>query len=65
MKEIKNRLELLESDLKNLEKTIKNKGAYGTIDDWLHVLHKSRKIEEFAITQLAILKYTEKQNYSA
>lgn len=64
MKEIKNRLELLELDLKNLEKTLKNEGSYGTTEDWLHVLHKSRKIEEFAITQLALLKYRERQDHS-
>jgi hypothetical protein len=65
MKEIKNRLELLELDLKNLEKTLKNEGGpYGTTEDWLHVLHKSRKIEEFAITQMALLKYMEKQDHS-
>lgn len=64
MKEIKNRLELLELDLKNLEKTFKNEGPYGTTEDWLHVLHKSRKIEEFAITQLALLKYRERHDHS-
>jgi len=65
VKEIKSRLELLELDLKNLEKIIKNEGSYGTQEDWLHVLHKSRKIEEFAITQLAILKHMERQNNPA
>jgi len=65
LKDLKNRLELLELDLKKLEKTIKEKGTYGTIDDWQHVLQKSRKIEEFAITQLTLLRHIKEQNHSA
>lgn len=57
MKDLKNRLELLELDLKNLEKMVKKNGTYGTTDEWHHVLLKARKIEEFAIAQITLLKY--------
>lgn len=59
MKDIKNRLDLLEMDLKKLEKNIKEDGSYGTAEEWHHVLQKVRKIEEFAISQLAVRKYRE------
>ena len=64
MKELKNRLDLLEMDLKKLEKKIKKEGPYGTDEDWHHVLQKVRKIEEFAIAQLAIKKYVEERTSS-
>lgn len=59
MKDLKSRLDLLEIDLKKLEKKIKAEGPYGSDDDWHHVLQRVRKIEEFAIAQLAIKKYLE------
>ena len=59
VKELKNRLDLLEMDLKKLEKKIKKEGPYGTEEDWHHVLQRVRKIEEFAIAQLAIHKFLE------
>ena len=59
MKDLKNRLDLLEMDLKKLEKKIKKEGSYGTDEDWHHVLQRVRKIEEFAIAQLAIHKFLE------
>lgn len=59
MKDLKNRLDLLEMDLKKLEKKIKQEGPYGSEEDWHHVLHRVRKIEEFAIAQLAIHKFLE------
>ena len=59
VKELKNRLDLLEMDLKQLEKKIKKEGPYGTEEDWHHVLQRVRKIEEFAIAQLAIHKFLE------
>ena len=60
MKNLKNRLDLLEMDLKNLEKMMKNDSAVGTEEEWHHVLQKARKIEEFAIAQLALQKYRKK-----
>ncbi|HJW87423.1 MAG TPA: hypothetical protein VJ440_12395 [Candidatus Brocadiaceae bacterium] len=58
MIDLKNRLDLLEFDLKKLEKKIREeKGPHGTEEDWHHVLQRVRKIEEFTITQLAIMKY--------
>lgn len=65
MKELKNRLDLLEMDLKKLAKKIKKEGPYGTDEDWHHVLQRVRKIEEFAIAQLAIKKYLEERTSSA
>ena len=59
MKDLKNRLDLLEMDLIKLEKKIKKEGPYGTEEDWHHVLQRVRKIEEFAIAQLAIHKFLE------
>ena len=59
MKDLKNRLDLLELDLKKLEKKFKEEGPYGTPEEWHHVLQRVRKIEEFAIAQLAIKKYLE------
>lgn len=59
MKDLKNRLDLLEMDLKKLEKKIKKEGPYGSEEDWHHVLQRVRKIEEFAIAQLAIHKFLE------
>ncbi|MDN3513430.1 MAG: hypothetical protein NG747_03410 [Candidatus Brocadia sp.] len=59
MKDFKNRLDLLELDLKKLEQNIKEEGLSGTTEDWHHVLQRVRKIEEFAIAQLAIRKYLE------
>ncbi|MBI4222104.1 MAG: hypothetical protein HY607_05415 [Planctomycetes bacterium] len=64
MKDLKNRLDLLEMDLKKLEKKIKKEGPYGTDEDWHHVLQRVRKIEEFAIAQLAIKKYVEERTSS-
>ena len=64
MKELKNRLDLLEMDLKKLAKKIEE-GTYGTDEDWHHVLQRVRKIEEFAIAQLAIKKYLEERTSSA
>ncbi len=61
MKDLKNRLDLLEMDLKKLAKKIKEDGPCGAEEDWHHVLQRVRKIEEFAITQLAIKKYLEGQ----
>ncbi|MBI5308686.1 MAG: hypothetical protein HZB37_10245 [Planctomycetes bacterium] len=58
MKDLKNRLDLLEFDLKKLEKKIKEEeGPHGSEEDWHHVLQRVRKIEEFAIAQLAVMKY--------
>lgn len=65
MKELKNRLDLLEMDLKKLEKKIKKEGPCGTDEDWHHVLQRVRKIEELAIAQLAIKKYLEERTSSA
>lgn len=59
MKDLKSRLDLLEMDLKKLEKKIKAEGPCGSEEDWHHVLQRVRKIEEFAIAQLAIKKYSE------
>ena len=57
MKDLKNRLDLLEMDLKNLEKMMRYDATCGTEDEWHHVLQKARKIEEFAVAQLTLLKY--------
>lgn len=58
MKDLKNRIDLLEFDLKKLEKKIREEeGTLGTEEDWHHVLQRVRKIEEFAIAQLAVMKY--------
>lgn len=65
MKDLKNRLDLLEMDLKKLEKKIRKEGPYGTDEDWHHVLQRVRKIEEFAIAQLAIKRYLEERTSSA
>ncbi len=62
MEDLKSRLDLLETDLKKLEKKIKKEGTYGTAEEWHHVLHRVRKIEEFAIAQLAVKKYLEDRN---
>ena len=59
MKDIKSRLDLLEMDLKKLAKKIKEEGPCGTEEEWHHVLQRARKIEEFAIAQLAVKKYLE------
>lgn len=59
MKDIKSRLDLLELDLKKLEKKIREEGSLGTDEEWHHVLQKARKIEEFAIAQLAVKKFRE------
>ena len=56
MEDIKNRLKLLETDLKKLESRLKKGLATGTKKDWEHILHQTRKIEELAISQIAILK---------
>lgn len=61
MEDLKSRLKLLETDLKKLEKRLKDGGTAGTKKDWEHILHQTRKIEELAISQLAILKYREKK----
>lgn len=61
MKDLKNRLDLLEMDLKKLGKKIKDEGPCGTAEEWHHVLQCVRKIEEFAIAQLAVKKYLDEQ----
>ena len=62
MKDLNSRLDLLEMDLKKLEKKFKKEGTYGSAEEWHHVLQRVRKIEEFAITQLAVKKYLEDRN---
>lgn len=59
MKDLNSRLDLLEMDLKKLEKKIKKEDTYGSDEEWHHVLQRVRKIEEFAIAQLAVKKYLE------
>jgi len=61
MEDLKNRLKLLENDLKKLETRLKNGIATGTKQDWEHILHQTRKIEELAISQLAILRLQDKK----
>ncbi|HHT9110902.1 MAG TPA: hypothetical protein ACFYDZ_07045 [Candidatus Brocadiaceae bacterium] len=61
MKDLKSRLDLLELDLKKLEKKMREDGSCGSEEDWHHVLQRVRKIEEFAIAQLAIKKYLTEQ----
>ncbi len=61
MEDIKNRLKLLETDLKQLENRLKKGLATGTKKDWEHILHQTRKIEELAISQIAILKLQDKK----
>ncbi len=56
MDDLKNRLKLLETDLKKLETRLKKGFATGTIKDWEHIVHQTRKIEELAISQIAILR---------
>ena len=56
MDDIKNRLKLLETDLKKLESRLKKGFATGKKKDWEHILHQTRKIEELAISQMVILK---------
>lgn len=61
MEDLKNRLKLLEVDLKKLENRLKKGIATGTKKDWEHILHQTRKIEELAISQLTILRYQNKK----
>jgi len=61
MEDIKNRLKLLETDLKQLENRLKKGFVTGTKKDWEHILHQTRKIEELAISQIAILKLQDKK----
>jgi hypothetical protein len=61
MEDLKNRLKLLEIDLKKLENRLKKGIATGTKKDWEHILHQTRKIEELAISQLTILRYQNKK----
>jgi hypothetical protein len=61
MEDLKNRLKLLENDLKKLEKRLKKGIVTGTEKDWEHILHQTRKIEELAISQLTILRYQNKK----
>ncbi|MDR4504620.1 MAG: hypothetical protein MRK01_07495 [Candidatus Scalindua sp.] len=57
MEEIKNRLKLLELDLQKLDARLKRGQTVGTKKEWEQILHQSRKVEELAITQLAILSH--------
>ncbi|GJQ58002.1 MAG: hypothetical protein D8M57_01255 [Candidatus Scalindua sp. AMX11] len=57
MEEIKNRLKLLELDLQKLDARLKKGQTVGTKKEWELILHQSRKVEELAITQLAILRH--------
>lgn len=57
MNELKSRLDLLEMDLKKLEKKMREEGPFGSEEEWHHILQRVRKIEEFAISQLAVKKY--------
>jgi hypothetical protein len=61
MEDLKSRLKLLETDLKKLESRLKKGFASGTKKDWEHILHQTRKIEELAISQIAILKLQDKK----
>jgi hypothetical protein len=57
MEDIKNRLKLLELDLQKLDSRLKGGQTVGTKKEWEHILHQSRKVEELAITQLAVLRH--------
>ncbi len=61
MEDLKNRLKLLEVDLKKLENRLKKGIATGAKKDWEHILHQTRKIEELAISQLTILRLQDKK----
>jgi hypothetical protein len=61
MEDLKNRIKLLEIDLKKLENRLKKGIATGTKKDWEHILHQTRKIEELAISQLTILRLQDKK----
>jgi hypothetical protein len=61
MEDLKNRLKLLELDLKKLDKRLKKGIPTGEKKDWEHILHQTRKIEELAISQLAILRHCDKK----
>ena len=61
MEDLKNRIKLLEIDLKKLENRLKKGLATGTRKDWEHILHQTRKIEELAISQLTILRLQDKK----
>ena len=61
MEDLKNRLKLLEIDLKKLENRLRKGIATGTKKDWEHILHQTRKIEELAISQITILKLQDKK----
>ncbi len=61
MEDLKNRLKLLELDLKKLDKRLRHGHITGTKKDWEHILHQTRKIEELAISQLAILRHLDKK----
>ncbi len=61
MEDLKNRLKLLETDLKKLEDRLKKGIATGTKKDWEHVLRQTRKIEELAIAQITILGLQDKK----
>jgi len=56
MEDLINRLKLLELDLQKLDSRLRKGATIGTKKEWEHILHQTRKIEEFAIIQLAILK---------
>ncbi len=60
MEDLKNRLKLLETDLKKLEGRLKKGFATGTRKEWEHILHQTRKIEELAISQITILDLKDK-----
>ncbi len=61
MEDLKNRLKLLENDLKKQENRLKKCIATGTKKDWEHILHQTRKNEELSISQLTILKLQNKK----
>lgn len=61
MEDLKNRLKLLELDLKKLDRRLRKGYITGTKKDWEHILHQTRKIEELAISQLAILRHLDKK----
>ncbi len=62
MEDLKSRLKLLELDLKKLDKRLKKGTTTGEKKDWEHILHQTRKIEELAISQLAILRHCDKKD---
>ncbi|HOK40504.1 MAG TPA: hypothetical protein PLD27_05640 [bacterium] len=61
IKDLETRMNILKTDIKNLQRAIEAEGKYGSYDEWKSILQLARHLESEAIINMAIIKYRERE----